>query len=128
MIKICNMVLERICQGIQFCNWKLLNQNSYEKIKSLQNFRICKLQISRLLVWSPKTNSHSHAIPWWGPKYIIGKEMLASSQVATMWINESKASLRFKADFISIDHMHDKVSMIKSLIKIDDLSKILLHV
>jgi hypothetical protein len=63
MIKICNMVLERICEGIQFYNWKLLNQNSYEKIKSLQNCRICNLQISRLLVWSPKTKSHSHAIP-----------------------------------------------------------------
>jgi hypothetical protein len=63
MIKICNMVLERICEGIQFCNWKLLNQNSYEKIKSLQNCKICNLQISRLLVWSPKTKSHSYAIP-----------------------------------------------------------------
>jgi len=63
MIKTCNTILERICQGIQFCSWKFLNQNFYEKIKSLQNCRISNLQISRLPLWSPKTKNDFHVLP-----------------------------------------------------------------
>jgi hypothetical protein len=57
------MVLERFCQGIQFCSWKLMNQNSYEKIKRLKNCRICNLQVSRLPLWNLKSKSHFHAVP-----------------------------------------------------------------